>query len=577
MKEFFRTFFATLLSLIVIFLLVVGIAAALVAGDKVKIEDHSYLVLDIYGTVTEYDPPGGILAELTGESAQTLQKILDSLAKAKVDDRIEGVILKLSATNTLGGAMMEEIRRAIHDVRDSGKKVYGFADTIDRKTYFVAAACDSFFMPRTAYIGFHGFGVTSTHFKGTLEKLGVRPNLHKIKDYKSAAEAITRKDMSGPARENIQWLLDDVWDVYMATFQEERGFTEAKVNELMERALYSAAEAHDAGLIDGVLYWDELEDRLKGEEDELLTVSQEDYGAVEMKELGLTGEKKIAVVHAEGSIGGRESRVDPLLGVMMGHESVVSDLKEAREDEDVVAIVFRVASPGGEGLASDLIGHEVKLTAEKMPVVVSMVDVAASGGYHVSYRATKIVADPLTITGSIGSISGKFNIKEFHNKLGITHDFEEKGPNALFWSSQRDFTEEEWERFTENHWESFNDWLRDVADHRGMSFEEAEKLAHGRVWTGRQALENGLVDEVGGLDRAVALARELAEVPEEEKVAVVHYPEREGILEAILSGNLDLTTVVRWMIYRVIREDLAETWNLVAGDRPVDRIDFRID
>jgi protease-4 len=236
-----------------------------------------------------------------------------------------------------------------------------------------------------------------------------------------------------------------------------------------------------------------------------------------------------------------------------------------------------VESPGGEGLASDLIGHQVEVTAQELPVVVSMVDVAASGGYHVSYRATKIVADPLTVTGSIGSISGKFNVKELHSKLGITHDFVVKGPSALFWSDQRNFTDEEWDRFTEHHWETFNDWLRDVAEHRELSFEEAEMLAHGRVWTGRQALENGLVDEVGGLDRAIEVARELAEIPEDEKVTIVHYPERKGLLETILSGDLSFTTAVRWGIYRIIREDLAETWEMLTGRRPIDLFEFSFD
>ncbi|MBN2170909.1 MAG: S49 family peptidase, partial [Candidatus Krumholzibacteriota bacterium] len=365
--------------------------------------------------------------------------------------------------------------------------------------------------------------------------------------------------------ENEEWILADVWSELVDALREDRGLTETQVTALMEEAEFGAARAREAGLIDGILYWDELAARLKGEDDdELRTVSMGRYADVDFDDLDMTGKKKIAVVHAQGTIGGRQSGVNPLLGIMMGHESVCADLRRAREDEDVAAIVFRVNSGGGDALTSDLIGHEVEITAAEKPVVVSMVDVAASGGYHVAYRATRMLADGNTITGSIGSISGKFVMKGLYDKLGLTHSFVTRGPNALMWSSVLDFTDEQWEIHAERHWADFNDWLRDVAERRGMSFAEAEKLAHGRVWTGRQAAGNGLVDEVGGLDRAVALARELAEVPEKDKVTVVHYPVQKGLLESILSGEGDLTLAARALVYRMIREDVVETWNLVA-------------
>ncbi|MCP3860914.1 MAG: signal peptide peptidase SppA, partial [Phycisphaeraceae bacterium] len=237
------------------------------------------------------------------------------------------------------------------------------------------------------------------------------------------------------------------------------------------------------------------------------------YASVEPKKVGLKGKKKIAVIHAQGSIGGRESSVNPILGVMMGSDTVVRDLKAAREDDEIEAIIFRVDSGGGDALTSDLIGHEIANCAAAKPTIVSMVNVAASGGYHIAYEATKIVADNATVVGSIGSISGKFNNKELYDKLGLTRDHVAKGPNALMWSADRDFTDAERERFETDHWRGFNEWLQDVADHRGMTFEEAEKLAHGRVFTGRQSLANGLIDELGGYDRAVELAKELAEIP----------------------------------------------------------------
>ena len=567
MASFFRAFFATLLALVVLIAAVVGVVAVK-SGQKAKIKDHSYLVIDIYGEVLEYDPPGGVVSEVLGGEPETLTRILGNLEKAAADDRIDGVIMKLSASNTLGRAMRGEIRESVKKVRASGKKVYAFADNINSSVYVLAAPCDSIYMPPTGYITFTGFRVDGTYVKGTLEKLGIKPNVHRIKDYKSAAEMVTRADMSPEAREMYRWLLGDGWDYYVSCLGEDRGLTEEQIAGIMDYALLRPVEAVERGLVDRLLYWDELEGMLKQEKDERLrTVSMSRYADEERGDLGLEGKKKIAVVHAQGMIGGRTNKVDPVLGMLMGHESVNADLRRAMEDEDVAAIVFRVNSSGGESLASDLIGRQVHVAAQVKPVVVSMVDVAASGGYMIAYRASRMVADPMTITGSIGSISMKFNMKGLYDKLGMTHDYVTQGPSALFWSDTRDFTPEERERFEQNHWADFNAWLADVASCRGMTFEEAEKLAHGRVWTGRQAKENGLIDEVGGLDKAVEIAKELAEIPGEERVTIVHYPKKQDLFDMILSGDNIVASAARWALYRFIREDLAGTVEMLEEGR----------
>jgi protease-4 len=225
-----------------------------------------------------------------------------------------------------------------------------------------------------------------------------------------------------------------------------------------------------------------------------------------------------------------------------------------------------VNSGGGESLASDMMGHEVAITAKEKPVIVSMVDVAASGGYMISYRATKMIADEMTVTGSIGSINMKFNVKGFYEMFGITHDNATKGPNALFYSPYRDFTKEEREIFEKDHWQGFNAWLQDVADHRGMAFEEAEKLAHGRVWTGRQGTANGLIDGTGGLDMAIEMARELAGVEEDEKISVVHYPLQKSFFESLLAGG-GFSAAARYVVWRYLQDDVAETWDMVTNRR----------
>ena len=566
MKSFFKSFLASLLAIVVVvglvFLIFLGFASSKLAGDKVEVKKGSYLVIDIYGDMLEYSPPTNIMTEITGGEVETLQRILSNLRKAEVDDRIKGVIMKVSASNGAGRAKMEEIRKAVARVQKAGKKVYGYSDTMNRSAYYLISACDGIYMPVTGYIRFTGFSVTTTHIKNMLEKLDINPQFHRIKDYKSAAEMIIREDMSDPARKNKEWMLDEYWDMFSDAVEQDRGIAEESLRGIMEMAAFPVDQAKQVGLIDSVMYWNEIEDMLKDGDEDLKTISQSRYAKISPRTLGLKGKEKIAVVHAQGMIGGRKSRIDPMLGLMMGHESVVSQIRKARENDKVAAIVFRVDSPGGDALASDLIGHEIEITTAVKPVVVSMVDVAASGGYHISYRADRIVADEMTLTGSIGSISGKMNVAGLEKKLGITHDFVSKGPNALMYSPYKDFTDKQWEIYKQEHWDGFNHWLLDVAQHRDMTFEEAEKLAHGRVWTGRQGKQNGLVDEVGDLNRAIELAAELAEVDIEEGITLIHYPVRVSFFEKIMSGG-SLTATAKYIVYRFIRDDIAETWDML--------------
>jgi protease-4 len=560
-KSFLHSFLGALTAIVLLVLIGGGYAACL-SGKQPKIEDDSYLIIELYAGLPEYDPPGGVMSQLGGGDSETLQRILSNLQKARVDERVKGVVLKVSASASIGGASRDEIRDAIKRLSESGKKVYAWVDSFDQSDYYLLAACDEIYFPVTGYASFVGFSSGSMHVKRALDKIGIKPDIHKIKDYKSAAELVAQEHSSEAARENKEWILEDFWSRFTEMLAADRGLTEDQIIAIMEHALFTADEALEAGLIDGIKYWDEVEQMLKAEdEDELLTVSQSSYAKIDPGKLGLGGKKTIAVIHAQGMIAGRTSGVNPLLGVTMGHETVVAEFDRARMDEDVVAIVFRVDSGGGDALGSDLMGHAVEITNQVKPVVVSMVDVAASGGYHIAYRASKIVADPMTITGSIGSISGKFNMSGMYDKLGITFDAVTIGPNALFNSDLQDYTPEQRARFEEDHWKGFNHWLQDVADHRGMPFEEAEKLAHGRVWTGTQAVANGLVDELGDLDRAVEIAKELAEIPADEQVTLAHYPEKKGLLESVLGG--DMSSAARWALYRAVREDVGETWTLL--------------
>lgn len=566
MDGFWRKLWITVLGTflgLVVFCLIVGGVLAVKLNKHPDIEKHSWLLVDLYGGIHEYYPPGDLMSQVLGGKALVLQDVLDGFAKAALDERIEGVILKLSSTNNAGWAKLQEIRDAVDRLQETGKKVYAWGDAFDLKTLYLAATCDAVYMPAGGYLEMTGLEAGNMYVRGALDKLGVIPHLDKIRDYKAAAELVLDKHMSPAAREMGTWILDDTWAQVVPTLAAERGLTQEKVSELMSYAIFMPEEAAAAGLIDEVIYWQELSQRLKpAGEEELPLVTLADYESVSLADLGHKGEETIAVVHAQGLIGGRENKVDPLLGIMMGHESVIRELQRCREDEKVKAVVFRVDSHGGESLASDLIAHEVELLAEVKPVIVSMVDVAASGGYYIAFQATKLVADPLTRTGSIGSISGFFDMRGLYDKLGITKDFVTKGPMARLGGDYHEPTPAEWDRFVDAHWKSFSTWMYDVAAKRGISREEIEKLALGRVFTGQQAVANGLIDAVGDLHEAVRLAAEQAGVAPETTLRVVHLPEKKGLLASLLEKDKShepVAAALRWQLYRTVRQDLGET------------------
>ncbi len=555
-----RSVALTLLSLVVTLAIVAGVVWLLL-GRGPDVEDGSWLVLDLYGEVTEYDPPGGPVNQLLGGDPLTLQDMIDNLGKAAVDDRIAGVIFKLSSTHDADLAKLQELRRAVDKVQAAGKPVHAWGDALDLRTLYLAAGCDDITMPAGGYFEFKGMTARSFHVRAMLDKLGIKPHLHRIKDYKSAAEMVMNTEMTGPAREQRTWLLEDIWNITVPTIAADRGLTERRAVELMGYAEFEPVEAAESGLIDRVSYWQEFEDRLRDPEDDVLPiVTHFEYAEVSWDDVTDDGEETVAVIHAQGNIGGRENGIDPVWGMMMGHETISRELRRCRLDDEVRAVVLRIDSGGGEALASDLIAHEVDLLARVKPVIVSMVDVAASGGYHIAYKATRMMAAPLTYTGSIGSINGIFNMKGFYDKIGISKDFVAKGPMARLGTDYRDPTEAEWDRHVDAHWKSYNAWLEDVAERRGLTFEQAETLAHGRVFTGRQALENGLIDAVGTFDDAVALAAELAEIEADTPLRIVHLPETRDLLASIFSDGPGVDTpvaaAVRSALYREVSREV---------------------
>jgi len=563
MKSFFKLVFAILTAFFILVLLFIIILAAS-SVDTPSVKKHAYLMINIDGGLPEYAEPEDLQAKILGESSESLQRILSNLEKVKVDERIDGVIFRIHGDG-LGYAMMEEMRAAIDSCQVAGKMIYAYATSMSRNSMYLAAACDSIFMPPTGYFSFHGFASEKFYIKNMLKKLGVKVNLHKIREYKTAAEMLQEDKMTDADREMTEWILEEIWENYLTQVAADRKIAPEALVNIMEKGSLIVTEAHAEKLIDGVRYWDEFVQNLKQPEDKKLRqVSQSSYASIDPDDLDLTGDKKIAVVHAQGFIGGRKSGQNPLLGQMMGYESVATQLRTAQEDEDVAAVVFRVNSGGGDHLTSDLISHQVELLAQKKPVVISMVDVAASGGYSISYRGTKLVANENTVTGSIGSITATVNLRDLYHKLGITKDYVTKGPNALYNSDYVDFTDAQQQLFTENHWKGYNAWVEDIARFRKMTVAEVDQLARGRVWTGEQAKTNRLIDEIGGLTRAVQLAKELANIPATEKVTLEHFPKSISLPEMIFSGELTRAEWINGILFHYFQVEIPQTLRLLT-------------
>src|SRR2546430_10921920 len=344
-------------------------------------------------------------------------------------------------------------------------------------------------------------------------------------------------------REYINSMLDDLYGRYLEGIAKARNKSVDEVKSLIDNAPYNAAQAKEAGLIDGALYHDDVEKELKKrlgykDSDELHIARSADYKQISQESLGLNKGEKIAVVYAAGEIVSGKSSFGGNGEETIGSDSLVRTINEARDDKGVKAIVLRIDSPGGSGLASDIIWRAVEAAKAKKPVVVSMGDVAASGGYYIACNANKIVAEPSTITGSIGVVGGKPVIKGFYDWIGVTNEYVMRGKNSGMFRETEKFNDSERAKFQEFLRNTYDDFITKVGKGRSKDKDYIDSIGQGRVWTGRQGKENGLVDEYGGMDKAVEMAKQLAKLPSDKGVQRVIMPEPPTLLEQLL-GTAD--------------------------------------
>ncbi|MEM1044329.1 MAG: signal peptide peptidase SppA [Bacteroidota bacterium] len=515
-------FLGSLLALFAFVFLGLAFSVALVLGsDGVAfVEDESVLLLDLAGTLPE-EAPFDLLGAALGTFDLTLLDVTDALEKAAVDERIEAVWLRPDGI-AASWATLSEVRTALELYRASGKPLYASsgADGFDEAAYYLASVADSVFTPPEAGFELNGFYLSTPFFAGTLDKLGIEPQVIRAGAYKSAAETFTNRGFSPENREQYAALLDGVSETFLAAVADARELSAEELEVTIDAGgLYEAQEALDAGLVDDLLYEAEVLDVLRGltgqaPDEDLRTVGVEDYAYVPRTDAGLDAgdpDNVIAVVYAVGQIVPGESTPDTGSGALLGSDTFTQTMRDAASDEDVRAIVVRVDSPGGSATASDAMWNAVEEASGQMPVVVSMGSVAASGGYYLAAPADRIVADANTVTGSIGVISLLFDATEFLNdRLGVTLDGLQTGPTAGVYAfgEPLDAREEAvLERSTERVYDTF---VTRVADGRGLAPETVRALGGGRVYTGADALDLGLVDVLGDLGDAIGVAADMA-------------------------------------------------------------------
>jgi protease IV len=507
------------------------------------IRDNSVLTLRVAGALPDYTPDDP-LKRFFGGPDQSLSGLVMQFKKAKVDKRIKAVLLDVNMSG-VGWGKAEEIRDAITDFRSSGKPVYAYVEFGLNKEYYIATACDKIIVPPPGELFINGLAADVMFFRGSLDKLGIYPDIYQIGKYKSAGDMFTQKQMTDAHREYINSMLDDLYNRYVQAIADTRHKTPDDVKKLIDNAPYSGAQAKAAGLVDDVMYRDDVEKQFKKllgykDTDEFVAVRGVDYRDVEPESLGLNKGEKIAVIYASGEIGSGSSQNSPSGDQSIGSDTVAKALNDAAADKSLKAIVLRVDSPGGSGLASDIIWHAVEAANQKKPVVVSMSDVAASGGYYISASAAKIIAQPSTITGSIGVVAGKPVMRGFYDWLGISNEYVLRGKNAGMFRETEKFSDDERAKFEE--WIKttyYQDFVPKVANGRHKDAQYIDSIAQGRVWTGGQAKERGLVDEFGGLDKAIEVAKELAKIPADKGVERVILPYPRTFLQELLSTSYD--------------------------------------
>ena len=498
-------------------------------GRSPDIESSSTLILRPSGDFPELVPE--VVFPIADGGWLTVRGYVDVIRRAKHDKRVARLLIRPGGLESPFWAKVQEIREAVIDFRSSGKPVYAFLEYGGGKEYFLASAADKVFLLPTSTLDLTGLASYEVFLRGTFDWVGTYPDFLHVGDFKTAVNTFTEKTFTPAHREMSESLNKDQFDQLVRAIADGRRKPEEEVRALIDRGPFQPEEALRVGLVDDLAYEDELDDVADVDLDAEIEV--EDYSRVTWDALGITRRARIAIVNAVGTIVSGDSGFDPVNGAVLGSDSLVEHIREAR-DSGAKALVVRIDSPGGSSVASDVIWRELMITKDKgLPVVVSMSDLAASGGYYIAAAGDVIVAQPGTLTGSIGVYTGKFVTSGSFEKLGANVEAVKQGRFADMYSSDRPFTAEERAKVLESMQATYDHFVERVADSRHMPPEQVDQVGQGRVWTGRQAREIGLVDELGGLMAAVAAAKQRAKIPVDEEVQLDVYPRTRSFYEVL--------------------------------------------
>ncbi len=560
MKQFFKFSLASALGVVIAIavlsllwlLILLGIASS--TESTPKLENNTLLKIELKGILSDYgqeDPFTEIINELSGmdqASGIGLDEILAAIEKAKNNESICGIYIESSSLQC-GIASAQEIRKALSDFKESGKFVYAYANELfNQKEYYICSVADSIFLNPTGMLYFAGLSATPVFFTELLDKIGIEPEIFKVGTYKSAVEPYINKEMSKENREQTMSYLSGMWNNILEDISEDRNIPVSKLNQLADRfmMLQPSRETVESGMIDDLLYPSEMMHFFANKLD---SIKVKDLKMITIRGLNKIPEKqtefikeKVAVLYAQGEISSEASD-----GI--SSKNLVREINKLRENESVKAVVLRVNSPGGSAFASEQIWYALGELKKEKPLVVSMGDYAASGGYYISCNADKIIAAPTTITGSIGIFGMFFNARELTEKIGLDFDMVKTNEHSDFGDFSRKMTPAEKALMQSNVERGYDLFVDRCARGRGMENSQIRTIGEGRVWTGEQALERKLVDELGYLEQAIDAAVQLAEL---EKYRVVTYPEKKDFMTRVMdSMNKNVKT-------RIIKNYLSE-------------------
>ncbi len=532
--------FVVLFLLLAVVLSMSGLAAMFFMLSRAPaVSSNSVLMLSVPGGLSERQT-NPLLTSFVGDGP-TVQSVVESLRKAKVDKRVRGIILRPLGPQLLWGKA-QEIRDAVFDYRRSGKPIVAFLEYGGTQEYYLASAADKVFLMPGSPLDLVGVASYEMFVRGALDKIGAYPDMLNAGDFKTAANFYTETTMTPAHREMAESLNHDLYEQIIDGIAEGRDLGKAEVRRLVDDGPFLPVDALEAGLVDGLIYADELRRQAPFDGATWREIADRDYRQISLESVGLNRGRRIGLIYAVGTITSGAGGIDLMGGEVLGSETLVRAIRTARSDDSISAIVLRIDSPGGSAVASDVIWREVMLAKADKPVIASMSDLGASGGYYIAMAADSIVAQPATLTGSIGVVAGKITTGGTYEKVGITIEPVSDGRFAAIYSPVTPFSDDERAKMQEHIDAIYEQFLTKAAEGRGTTRDAMHELAQGRVWTGRQAKVRGLIDELGGLNRAIALAKEQVGIDAEAEVELVIYPRPKSLFE-LLSGGFAVAQV----------------------------------